>query len=63
MLIIALMFPVALLVVAMLLARLENWVDGESLRTRRFVSPAMDDAGPFPRGEPWAHGVREGATR
>jgi hypothetical protein len=63
MLIIALIFPVALLVVAMLLASLENWVDGAPVPIRRFGASALEDAELFPRGEPWARGIREGATR
>lgn len=63
MLIVALIFPVALLVVPLLLSGLERWVDGGPVQTWRFLSPAPDDADAFPRGEPWAHGIKEGATR
>jgi hypothetical protein len=63
MLIIALIFPFALMLVAMLLARVEDWVDGSGARSGVRGSPAVDDVDRLRRGEPWAHQVREGAAR
>jgi hypothetical protein len=64
MLFVALIFPVALLVVAMLLSRLESWMDGPPVPTRRVVSPVPEDADALPRGEQsWVHGIKEGAAR
>ena len=63
MLTIALIFPVALLTVAMLLARVEDWVDRAPTGPRGFDSPTVDDADPLRRGEPWAHTTKERAAR
>jgi hypothetical protein len=41
MLLIALIFPFALLVVALLLSRLEDWVDAAPNPTQRVASPAV----------------------
>lgn len=63
MLIIALSFPVAILLVALLLARVENWVDAAAVPDRRLISLDGDDADLSRRGEPWVRGVRQGAAR